>query len=67
MRVAGSRVKLTHGLAAPRRLDLLSAVTTKSLSLHVAEVLPQPFGIEMMGQTGKAQLWRLPSFGGYPL
>jgi hypothetical protein len=32
--LAGSRVRLTHGLAAPRRLDLLSAVTTESLSLY---------------------------------
>jgi len=31
--LAGSRVRLTHGLAAPRRLDLLSAVTNESLPL----------------------------------
>src|SRR5712691_6841320 len=32
--LAGSRVRLTHGLAAPRRLDLWSAVTTTNVSFH---------------------------------
>src|SRR5262249_53004439 len=31
--LASSRVRLTHGLAAPRRLDLCSAVTTNSVPL----------------------------------
>ena len=32
----------------------------------VAEVLPQPWGINMMGQTGKATLGLLPRLGGSP-
>ena len=33
---------------------------------HVTEIAPQPFGIEMVGQTGKTELGFLPSFRCYP-
>jgi hypothetical protein len=32
---------------------------------YMTEILPQPLRIEVMGQTGKTELWLLPSFRCY--
>jgi hypothetical protein len=44
----------------------LAITARRRVVRHAAEVLPQPLGIDMMRQTGKAALWLLPSFRCYP-
>ena len=51
-------LEVVHSLAITPRCRVL---------WHVTESAPQPFGIAMMGQTGKTEFRFLPSFRGYPL
>src|SRR5262245_27124938 len=52
-----------------RRLEVVHclAITSRcGVVWHVTEIAPQPFGIDMMSQTGKTELGFLPSFRCYP-
>ena len=44
----------------------LSISPRHCLAWHMAEIVPEPLGVEMMGQTGQAALWLLPRFRCYP-
>jgi hypothetical protein len=44
----------------------LAITARRRVVRHAAKVRPEPLDIDMMRHTGKAELWLLPSFGGYP-
>jgi hypothetical protein len=40
----------------------LSITPRRCLAWHMAEIVPEPLGVDMMSQTGQAELWLLPRF-----